>query len=103
MFDWSKFFSVSANGIPLIFVVMGLVTFLGKMGVKGKWLLISSLLIGLLIGTGFQLSQVVPVNYAGWFSVLIFGLALGLVASGVYETGKAIAEKTKEKDSNQVE
>jgi hypothetical protein len=26
-----------------------------------------------------------PVGFTGWFGVIVFGLALGLVASGIYD------------------
>ena len=98
MFDGSTFFSVSVGGIPLIFVVLGLVTWLSKMGVSGKWLLVASLLVGLVLGSGYQISQAMPwtiseLTFGGWFAVMVYGLALGLVASGVYETGVKIAGK----------
>ena len=44
-----------------------------------------SLFIGLLLGGGYQLSQAIPVDFGGWFAVIMYGLALGLVASGVYD------------------
>jgi hypothetical protein len=34
----------------------------------------------------YQIAQAgYPMMFAGWFSVVIFGLALGLVASGFYD------------------
>ena len=92
-FEWSSFFSVSVGGIPLIFVVLGLVTWIGKMGVSGKWLLVASLLIGLVLGVGYQISQAIPTNFASWFATAVYGLGLGLVASGVYDTGVKIVSK----------
>ncbi len=35
-------------------------------------------------GTGERVLEM-PADFAGWFAVLIFGLALGLVASGFYK------------------
>lgn len=86
------FADVSVKGIPLVLVVLGLVAYLGKLGVKGKAQLISSMLIGLVLGAGYQLSQSVPAGYSGWFGVVIYGLGLGLVASGIYETGMKMAK-----------
>ena len=73
------------NGIPLVFVIFGLVALLKNAGVVGKWLLLSSFGIGVVFGVLYQYS-LAPLNgFAAWFGAVIYGLALGLVASGVYE------------------
>ena len=82
MFDFS---TLLVNGIPLAIVVFGLVEFIKSLGLKGNWLTICSLLLGLALGFGYQVSVTgVPVDFSGWFSAGIFGLSLGLVASGFY-------------------
>ena len=87
-------FGVYVNGIPLIFVVLGLVTFLGKMGLKGRWKLLGSLLVGSTLGCAYQYATAgMPLDFAAYFSMVIYGLALGLVASGIYDTGKEIAAR----------
>jgi hypothetical protein len=102
MFDPLEFFAVSVAGIPLIFVVMGLVTLWGELGLKGRAQLVSSFITGLLIGGLYQLAELgVPVDFAGWFALAIFGLGLGVVTSGLYETAgklvrKAIAQPVKD-------
>jgi len=73
------------NGVPLLFVVMGLVELIKDFGVQGKALTASSFAIGLIIGLLYQLSLGMPADYAGWFGAAVFGLALGLVASKVYD------------------
>lgn len=78
-------FDQIVNGIPLILVVMGLVELSKAFGVEGKPLTILSFVIGLALGLLYQISLGVPVGYAGWFGAVIFGLALGLVASKVYD------------------
>jgi hypothetical protein len=72
-------------GVPLIFVVLGLVEWVKSFGVKGNAVKVVSMAIGLGLGVGYQLSIAVPVGFAGWFGVFVFGLALGLVASGIYD------------------
>jgi hypothetical protein len=72
-------------GVPLIFVVLGLVEFVKGFGITGNAVKVVSLAIGLLLGVGYQLSVAMPVGFAGWFAVIVFGLALGLVASGIYD------------------
>jgi hypothetical protein len=73
------------GGIPLILVVFGLVEFVKLMGVTGKLLTATSLTVGAILGTAYQLSLTMPVNYAGWFAAVIYGLALGLAACGLYD------------------
>ncbi|MFA7175544.1 MAG: hypothetical protein WC340_19370 [Kiritimatiellia bacterium] len=85
-------FDQVVNGIPLILVVMGLVELSKAFGAKGKVLTLISFVIGAALGVLYQISLGMPVGFAGWFGSAIFGLALGLVASKVYD---AIRSATK--------
>lgn len=85
-------FDQIVNGIPLIFVVMGLVELVKAFGVQGKALTAVAFGVGLALGLLYQVSLGVPADYAGWFGAAVFGLALGLVASKVYD---AIRSATK--------
>lgn len=78
-------FEQVVNGIPLIFVVMGLVELMKAFGFEGKALTAGSFVIGLVFGVLYQVSVEIPVGFAGWFGAGFFGLALGLVASKVYD------------------
>ena len=78
--EWNEI----VNGIPLIFVVMGLVELAKVFGASGKLLTGISVGIGLALGVLYQISLGVPVDFAGWFGAAIYGLALGITASGVY-------------------
>lgn len=91
MFDLKSFLIVALpSAAALLPIVLGLVTYLGNLGVKGKAQLISSLLSGLILG-GFTLYfQAPPKGGADWFAIVLFGLIVGLAASGVYDTGKAL-------------
>jgi len=74
------------GGIPLVAVVFGLVEFIKSFGLKGHWLTGVSILLGLAFGIAYQIANAgVPMNFAGWFSTVVFGLMLGLVASGLYD------------------
>jgi hypothetical protein len=85
----TDFSTLLVAGIPLVLVVFGLVEFSKSMGLQGKGLTIFSLLLGLLLGIAFKISESgIPSGFAGWFAVVIFGLALGLVASGFYDFAK---------------
>jgi hypothetical protein len=80
MFD-----SAMVNGIPLLFVVMGIVSWLKKAGVSGNMLLAASLFVGVLLGVGYLAMVSFPVTFADWFQQIVYGLALGLTASGVVD------------------
>jgi len=74
------------GGIPLVAVVFGLVEFIKSFGLKGHWLTGVSILLGLAFGIAYQIANAgVPMSFAGWFSMVVFGLIIGLVASGFYD------------------
>lgn len=79
-------------GIPLLILVIGLVQWIKDYGLQGKNAKLASLLIGLLLGFGYNLSVKIPVNFADWFTVLVFGLGLGVVASGIYDVANKKTE-----------
>ena len=78
-------FDQVVNGVPLIFVVMGLVELIKSFGAQGKALTAISFGIGLVVGLLYQVSLGLPVGFAEWFGSAFFALALGLVASKVYD------------------
>ena len=83
MYDIS---TLLVNGLPLSAVVFGLVEFIKSFGLKGHWLTIVSMLLGLAFGVSYQIANAgVPMSFAGWFAVAVFGIMLGLVASGLYD------------------
>ena len=77
--------NIIVNGIPLIAIIMGLVEFLKRLGITGKWSIVTSMLVGLFLGIGYQLSAKPPASFADWFGAIVFGLGLGLAASGLYD------------------
>lgn len=80
------FTNLLIGGVPLLIVIFGLVEFSKSFGLKGNWLTIFSMLLGLLFGFAFKIAtEGMPVGFAGWFVVLVFGLALGLITSGFYK------------------
>ena len=82
----TDFTSLLVAGVPLVAVIFGLVEFLKKFGVQGNWLTLASLLIGLVLGFCYKVSEAgMPADFAAWFSTIVFSLALGLVASGLYD------------------
>lgn len=86
-------------GIPLIFVIIGLVEWSKKLGLKGSWLLVVSMLIGVVFGAAYLITQQRPPDGVDWwlwfqyvFSTIVYGCALGLMASGLYDMIKSIIE-----------
>lgn len=79
------FENITVAGIPLLLVVIGLVQFVKGFGFKGNGIRALSAGVGLVLGIGYQLSLAIPVDFAGWFAAVVFGLGLGIVASGVYD------------------
>jgi hypothetical protein len=74
------------GGIPIILIVFGLVEFIKIFGLKGKWLTLVSLLLGLLFGILYKLAiDPIPHTFGGWFEIIVLGLAIGLTTSGVYD------------------
>jgi hypothetical protein len=88
------FGSVAVQGVPLLAVVMGLVELAKAMGAEKRRLILISMGIGLVMGVAYMLSLGFPTDYAGWFGVAIYGLGLGLVASGLYKVGEGWARKS---------
>ena len=83
MIDYSQLLVVA---VPLVVVVFGLVEFVKSLGLTGRWLTVTSLLLGLVFGIAYRVSaDGVPVGFGPWFTVVFFGIALGLIASGFYD------------------
>jgi hypothetical protein len=74
------------GGIPLLIVIFGLVEFIKSFGLKGNWLTACSMLLGLVFGSAYKIANDgIPTGFAGWFILVVFGLALGLITSGFYD------------------
>ena len=93
MFDLQTYFSATVAGIPLLFVVLGLVQWFKAYVQDSKVIRAISMAIGLLLGAGYMIAGLgMPAAFAGWFAVVVFGLGLGVVASGIYDVGKDLLE-----------
>lgn len=75
-------------GIPLAVIVIALVEWTKKLGLKGNWLLVASMSIGVVLGLSYKLSFHYPATPAEWFESVVYGILLGLVASGIYDVFK---------------
>ena len=96
-FIFAEFLKLAlSTALPLLPLVMALVTYWGKLGVTGKWQLISSMATGLFLGGFVMYLQTFPQTLVEWSACGLFGLVLGLAASGVYEVGKEAVLKANE-------
>jgi len=92
MLDYSQ---LLVGVVPLVAVIFGLVEFSKSLGLKGNALTIFSLVLGLAFGMAYKIAETgVPVGFASWFAAVVFGLALGLVASGFYDFADKRLPKT---------
>lgn len=75
------------NNIALIPVVLGLVQFAKKLGVSGNMLTAISAVLGVAFGCLYQIGQLYPEAQV-WINVVVYGLAIGLSTSGLYDLSK---------------
>lgn len=75
--------------MTIMAVIAGLVQMSKQLGVKGNGSLVVSMVLGLALGGSSVLAaNGTPSDFAGWFGVLIIGLAYGLSTSGLYLLAK---------------
>jgi len=79
----------AVNGIPLVVLVVALVEWAKRFGVEGKALNAVSMAIGAVIGIAYWYAQQPLVTFSDWFGAVVYGLALGLTASGVYDAARS--------------
>ena len=77
------------NGIPLVVLVIALVEWLKRFGLEGKVLNAASMVVGMMIGMAYWYAQQPLTTFGDWFGAIIYGLALGLVASGIYDAARS--------------
>lgn len=88
------FANITVAGMPLLFICLGLTQFVKSFGLEGQIVRVVSLLVGFMLGLGYQFSTTPPTDFAGWFAATVFGLGLGIVASGSYDVAKNVVQKT---------
>lgn len=79
-------------GVPLLLFVIALVQWIKEAAeLSGRPVTWVAMAVGLVLGGGYQLSLGVPSGFAGWFTLVVFGLLVGLGASGVYKVASQLA------------
>jgi hypothetical protein len=89
--------SLLVGGLPLMAVVIGLVQFAKeKLEWSGKGVEVFAIVIGLLFGFGYHVYNVGEfiVSFPFLFEGLLYGLTIGLSATGMYKV--AYPQKDKE-------
>lgn len=77
------------NGVPLTALVIALVEWVKRFGVEGKTINAVSLIIGAIVGVAYWYAQSSLVTFTDWFNALLYGLTLGLTASGLYDANQS--------------
>lgn len=106
------FLDAAVSGVPLLFVVWGVVQIFklfkkpdGEPLFSGNLLLILSFIWGLVLGSGYMIFSTRPPLdvldwwpvYGYWFGVLVYGIALGILAAVFWEALKSIVERAVQK------
>lgn len=93
IFDLADFFSnFKTGGIPLVFIVINVVQLVKGLSPNRKFTRLISVAFGILIGLAYWLSaNPWPVNFAGWLTAVVFGIALGIFA---FKSFDAVVDST---------
>lgn len=86
---------IAIGGVSLLVLVLGLVEFAKRLGVQGKASMVLAMVLGVVIGVVYKLMGIYPV-IDPWVQVVVFGLAFGLAATGIYDIGKNLTAQTKQ-------
>lgn len=85
----SLFDNLTLAGFPLVVFVLATVQWVKEsFSIEGKPVNFVSMGIGIVFGVLYQFSRTngFPTDFNGWLTVVVFGIALGLLASGTYKT-----------------
>ena len=82
------FSQIVINGVPLMVLIVGIVQFSKELGLRAPWLRVLAAALGLLLGLASQLAAGIPADFAGWLGVVVFGLAVGIAASGLVDAAR---------------
>ena len=80
-------------GVPLVAVTMAFTEWVKSLGVKGRWVNVSAMLIGVLFAALYFAGQGVVWNVQSAVNALWYGIVLGLTSSGLYDAVGSMAHK----------
>jgi hypothetical protein len=77
-------------GIPVLALILGLVEFAKKFGISGNVSVGLAMVLGVMFGALVYANEqgLMPPEIMVWVNVVVFGLAFGLAAAGMYDLGK---------------
>lgn len=81
------------SGVPIVVVIVGIVEWLKKFGMGGVVLNAASMVVGIVLGVAYRHTEQPIVDFTSALSAVIYGIVLGLVASGVYDAAKSVTGK----------
>lgn len=93
---WFKEFTeATVSGIPLIVIVLGLTQFIKLLFLARGEIVVRAIsaVVGLLIGVAYQYAVLTPQLPSQWLIVAVWGIVMGLIASGIYDVGIGMAIK----------
>ena len=81
----------SIAGIAIIPLVLGLVQFAKKLGVNGNGSMVLAVVLGFFFSGLMYAGQtgLIPAEALPWVELVVFALAGGLSAAGLYDLGKS--------------
>ena len=83
---------IAASGF-IIGVILSLVEWIKQTKLPAVYYPYASMGVGIVFGIAYQYYRAPLINFGGWFIAVVYGLVLGLVASGVYKVGASLAKK----------
>ena len=90
--DIGSISDIAIAGVPLIIFVVGLVEFIKKFNVQGKWLTVAAMVLGVVLMVFYQLGKIYPeVNL--WLTVVVTGIMIGATAAGLYDFSKGFRSR----------
>lgn len=84
------FGNINVAAVVAVFVLVWL---WGELGVTGKYQLLSSFLTGVVLGIADKYFNGALATGAEWFLAVLYGIVLGGLASGAYESLKTAVSK----------
>lgn len=81
--------NLPVTAASLMVVVLGLVQWIKQtFTVSGRFVRGISMVVGVVLGILYQLSLAKVTSMGEWFGIVIFGIGVGIAASGVYDVNK---------------
>ena len=82
-------------GVAILPLILGIVEFLKEFGVQGKYSRLAAVALGFVFYGLLYANEsgLMPAAAMGWVNLVVFALAGGLGAAGLYDLGKRFTAK----------